>query len=131
MNNEYQTQNAHALKGQHNLAQRQRPGELNECSARGIALNMQYRMFNAHALKGQHNLARGFDVRLRRELSRTLSRTATPWELNECSARGIALNMQFRMFKAHALKGQYNLAQGIALGIRNEEDIKRRDDRAK
>jgi len=32
------------------------------------------------------------------------------------SARGIALNERYRIFNAHALKGQYNLAQGIALG---------------
>jgi len=38
------------------------------------------------------------------------------------SARGIALNERYRIFNAHALKGQYNLAQGIALGIRNEEE---------
>ena len=44
-----------------------------------------------HSLKGQHNLAQDFDVRLRRELSRTLSRTAndvgvSPW-VNETGVK--------------------------------------------
>ena len=36
------------------------------------------------------------------------------------SARGIALNMQYRMFNAHALKGQHNLAQRQRPGVLNE-----------
>jgi len=37
-----------------------------------------YSLYTSPGLKGQFILAPGFDVRLRRELSRTLSRTATP-----------------------------------------------------
>ena len=58
MNNESNTERTRP-EGATQPSPGHRPGELNECSARGIALNMQYRMFNAHALKGQHNLARG------------------------------------------------------------------------